>query len=619
MSSNSALIDEVIAKILSGNRDTTAAHLREVLIDMIGSYQNLDGKNAADGFLGLDNDGNAFFGSNFIVLSTEAASKILFLDVDKKIRSSGVSSNILSFLETIRSDIQSQVDQSSWKNVCRVATTGNIDLVGAPSLVDGVTLNDGDRVLVESQTDRHENGIYVFTGGTLTRAYDFSRDNDTHARATIQISEGVVNAGTTWVCTNTDPIAFGSEDIAFELQQYLFSDLNSGLIFVGSSANKAARVVLSLNATPGTFNLSNAGVLTLPNSTTALRGLLSSSDWNTFNSKAPLASPTFTGTPAAPTASGGTNTTQIATTAFVTAAIVSTPPALTQYRIGFGDASNVMTSAPSFFAIDGGTGTSSMYVQNGSSTADRVIISSQAGLNNIEAPRNMLISCSQGYIKLVTDNTATIMASHSSRPVGWKLDSNGFRIRDSLIAEVDNANNYLTVDRNSFFGGNIDATAFVDINSGTTANASLRMRSGVAPTAPNNGDIFNDGSNIVVPANGLTAVNFFTTSATPSISAGTGAGTSPTVSIVGNNLGGKITIIAGTLPTLGGDIATITFSGSFAFPNGCAVTITAGNATALGNILSTYVVGGTTTFVLKNSTTALTAGTTILNYTVSGY
>lgn len=37
--------------------------------------------------------------------------------------------------------------------------------------------------------------------------------------------------------------------------------------------------------------------------------------------KAPLASPTFTGTPAAPTASGGTNTTQIATTAFVQAAI----------------------------------------------------------------------------------------------------------------------------------------------------------------------------------------------------------------------------------------------------------------------------------------------------------
>jgi hypothetical protein len=42
-----------------------------------------------------------------------------------------------------------------------------------------------------------------------------------------------------------------------------------------------------------------------------------------LNGKAPLASPTFTGTPAAPTAAGGTNTTQVATTAFVQAAISS--------------------------------------------------------------------------------------------------------------------------------------------------------------------------------------------------------------------------------------------------------------------------------------------------------
>jgi hypothetical protein len=43
--------------------------------------------------------------------------------------------------------------------------------------------------------------------------------------------------------------------------------------------------------------------------------------------KAPLSSPTFTGTPTAPTASVGTNTTQIATTAFVLANSPSVPPA----------------------------------------------------------------------------------------------------------------------------------------------------------------------------------------------------------------------------------------------------------------------------------------------------
>jgi hypothetical protein len=39
--------------------------------------------------------------------------------------------------------------------------------------------------------------------------------------------------------------------------------------------------------------------------------------------KADLASPTFTGTPAAPTASAGTNTTQVATTAFVSTAVTN--------------------------------------------------------------------------------------------------------------------------------------------------------------------------------------------------------------------------------------------------------------------------------------------------------
>jgi hypothetical protein len=44
------------------------------------------------------------------------------------------------------------------------------------------------------------------------------------------------------------------------------------------------------------------------------------------NSKADTASPTFTGTPAAPTAASGTSTTQLATTAFVTAALQALYP-----------------------------------------------------------------------------------------------------------------------------------------------------------------------------------------------------------------------------------------------------------------------------------------------------
>jgi hypothetical protein len=52
---------------------------------------------------------------------------------------------------------------------------------------------------------------------------------------------------------------------------------------------------------------------------------LSTSDISGISSYAVLASPTFTGTPLAPTATSGTSTTQIATTAFVTSALSSIP------------------------------------------------------------------------------------------------------------------------------------------------------------------------------------------------------------------------------------------------------------------------------------------------------
>jgi hypothetical protein len=45
-----------------------------------------------------------------------------------------------------------------------------------------------------------------------------------------------------------------------------------------------------------------------------------------ISSKADIASPTFTGTPAAPTATAGSNTSQLATTAFVTAALAAVYP-----------------------------------------------------------------------------------------------------------------------------------------------------------------------------------------------------------------------------------------------------------------------------------------------------
>src|SRR4051812_6172232 len=50
-----------------------------------------------------------------------------------------------------------------WKNSCRVASTANVNIASAPSSIDGVSLNNGDRVLLKDNTTGSENGIRIFT------------------------------------------------------------------------------------------------------------------------------------------------------------------------------------------------------------------------------------------------------------------------------------------------------------------------------------------------------------------------------------------------------------------------------------------------------------------------
>lgn len=103
------------------------------------------------------------------------------------------------------------------KDACRAATTANIALATAPAAIDGVTLANGDRVLVKNQTTASENGIYVFNGAgnAMTRATDADADAEvTHGMSTYVV-EGTINQRTGWLLSTNDPIVVGTTSLTF--------------------------------------------------------------------------------------------------------------------------------------------------------------------------------------------------------------------------------------------------------------------------------------------------------------------------------------------------------------------------------------------------------------------
>ena len=96
----------------------------------------------------------------------------------------------------------------------RVATTANITLDNTTTVVDGVTLANGDLVLVKNQTTGTQNGLYV---ASTSGAWARSSLLPTGANAYLLIyyvTSGTVNAKTNFKCVIT-PAVVGTDSLVF--------------------------------------------------------------------------------------------------------------------------------------------------------------------------------------------------------------------------------------------------------------------------------------------------------------------------------------------------------------------------------------------------------------------
>ena len=125
------------------------------------------------------------------------------------------------------------------KDSVRVATTANITIasdLNVGDTIDGVTLADGDRVLVKDQSTASENGIYV-AGSSPVRAADANTSAEVTSGMFCFVEEGTVGGDNGFVLTTNDAITLDTTNLTF----VQFS--GAGQVIAGDALSKSGNTL----------------------------------------------------------------------------------------------------------------------------------------------------------------------------------------------------------------------------------------------------------------------------------------------------------------------------------------------------------------------------------------
>jgi hypothetical protein len=151
----------------------------------------------------------------------------------------------------------------------RVASTANVTIASPGTAIDGVTLSNGDRVLLKNQTTASQNGVYVFngSGSAMTRATDADAGNELPGGSTFWVNEGSAQGDTAWTLVSDGAITIGSTSLTFTQTSGLGQVVaGNGLTKTGNTLDigtaSSTRIVVNADnidlasgviASPGTF------------------------------------------------------------------------------------------------------------------------------------------------------------------------------------------------------------------------------------------------------------------------------------------------------------------------------------------------------------------------------
>ena len=175
-----------------------------------------------------------------------------------------------------KSFVESTAQGLDVKDSCVAATTANITIATALNngdTIDGVTLANGNRVLVKDQSTASENGIYV-VGSSPARAADLAAGSDAAGMFTF-IEQGTVNADNGFVCvSNKGSAVTGTNNLSYAQ----FS--GAGQITAGNGLDKSGNT-LSLDLKSNGGLVIESTELALDLSASSITGTLAISDGGT--------------------------------------------------------------------------------------------------------------------------------------------------------------------------------------------------------------------------------------------------------------------------------------------------------------------------------------------------
>ena len=155
------------------------------------------------------------------------------------------------------------------KDSVRVATTAAITIasdLNVGDAIDGVTLADGDRVLVKNQSTGSENGIYL-AGSSPVRSADANASSEVTSGMFCFVEEGTVNGDNGFVLTTNDPITLDTTALTF-------TQFNgAGQIIAGDALSKSGNT-LNVNNDNITLEVASDSLRIKGITTTAVGDLL---------------------------------------------------------------------------------------------------------------------------------------------------------------------------------------------------------------------------------------------------------------------------------------------------------------------------------------------------------